>query len=157
MILDAEFYKSFVFRRFDYNKYRTTDNTVGNGCSRHFFAKMVKGSAKLCGERDTVYLQEGDYFYIPRGEKYRSFWYPNEQGEVSFYSFGFFYLPKEQTTSYALQKFCCNTKATEFFSAIEKDLTVSPRTIGLLYEFFDVHVASLCPFKCINEVCNGET
>ena len=61
---DAQFYNGFVFRRFDYNRYHTTDNTK-NGSIRHYFAKLVCGTAKLQCANFTVELKAGDVFYIP--------------------------------------------------------------------------------------------
>ena len=126
---DAQFYNNFVFRKFEYNRYHTTDNT-SVGSQRHYFAKMISGRARLMCEKYTVELVKDDVFYIPYGMRYRSHWYP-EDGVLAFYSIGFSHLPS--TIDYKMQKIEGAAKA---FDKYFDDLTVSSDSIAGLYCFF---------------------
>jgi AraC-like DNA-binding protein len=126
---DAQFYNGFTFRKYEYNRYHTTDNTK-TGSPRHFFAKLIAGSAKLQMATATVTLHAGDVFYIPYGIPYRSHWYP-ESGVNSFYSIGFSHLPSP--VDYALQKI---EGASALFDECFSDITVSADSIARLYRFF---------------------
>lgn len=126
---DAQFYNGFVFRRFDYNRYHTTDNTK-NGSIRHYFAKLVCGTAKLQCANFTVELKAGDVFYIPYGMHYRSHWYADNGSNV-FYSFGFSHLPSN--IDYKMQKI---EGAGDIFDECFGDITVSADSIAGLYKFF---------------------
>ncbi|MBQ8606140.1 MAG: helix-turn-helix transcriptional regulator [Clostridia bacterium] len=126
---DAQFYNGFVFRKFEYNKYYTSDSTK-KGAPRHFFAKLLSGKAKLQCERFTVELSAGDVFYIPYGMLYRSHWYP-DSGSVSFYSLGFSHLPS--SIDYKMQKI---EGAGDLFDSIFTDISVSAESIAGLYLFF---------------------
>lgn len=127
---DAQFYKGFVFRRFEYNRYHTTNCITGSGSPYHYFAKMITGCARLQTENYTVELQAGDVFYIPCGIRYRSHWYPVD-GTVSFYSFGFSHLPS--SVDYKVQKINCENNPN--LDAL-CELTVSARAVAALYAFF---------------------
>lgn len=126
---DAQFYNGFVFRKFEYNKYYTSDSTK-KGAPRHFFAKLLSGKAKLQCERFTVELSAGDVFYIPYGMLYRSHWYP-DSNSVCFYSLGFSHLPS--TVDYKMQKI---EGAGEIFDSIFSDIELSVQNIANLYLFF---------------------
>ena len=125
---DAQFYNSFVFQKYEFNKYHTTDNTAG--APRHFFAQLICGHAKLQCASYSVELSAGDVFYIPNGIRYRSHWYP-ENGIISFYSIGFTHLPSN--VDYMMQKI---EGAGVYFEELSADITVSADSIARLYGFF---------------------
>ena len=129
---DAQFYKSFRFRLFSFNRYHATDNSQGS--PQHYFAKLIRGTAKICTDTETLHLKAGDIFYIPRGLPYHSYWYLDDEGENAFYSFGFDYLPSDEK-AYRLQIVPCSDEARAMLDAIEQELTVSPSSIGRLYSF----------------------
>lgn len=137
---DAKFYNSFDFRLISHNRYYTTDQT--RGCPHHYFARMIRGTAKIISDGDALHLKAGDIFYIPNGLPYRSYWYPDEHGEVLFYSFGFDYLPDDRHT-YRLQTVIGTEPAQTLFAELESVLTVCPASIGLLYHFFGAVAAQM--------------
>lgn len=126
---DIKFFKSFTFNLFQYKQYHTTDMT--NGCPVHYFAKLISGSAKIITADKTLHLKKGDVFYIPKGLRYRSFWYP-ENENVSFYSFGFEFFPTPHH-GFALQKITLNHGEDALLNALAEDITPTPQTIGRLY------------------------
>ena len=131
---DAEFYNGFHFNLYRQRQYRTTDLTAVPGCGEHFLARMVCGTAKIVTPAQTLHLAAGDVFYIPKGLRYRSHWYP-ESETVAFYSFGFGWFPAEEGAGCALQKIDCTPAALALLAELESDLTVSPLSIGRLYRF----------------------
>ena len=131
---DAEFYSSFHFNLYRTRQYRTTDLTAAPGCGEHFLARMVCGTAKIVTPTQTLHLAAGDVFYIPKGLRYRSHWYP-ENESVTFYSFGFGWFPAGEGTGCALQKIDCTPAALALLAELESDLAVSPLSIGRLYRF----------------------
>ncbi len=130
---DIQFYKSFRFYILRYSKYHMTDNTLG--CPVHYLARMLKGTAKICTAGVTLNIKANDIFYIPKGLKYKSYWYPDENGDIEFYSFGFSYFPKTENDRYTLQAIDCTGEEKMLFSQLEEELSVSPLSVGLLYTF----------------------
>jgi len=132
---DAQFYKSFMFNLFQHRKPYSADMVHASGCPCHYLAHMVRGTGKICTATETLHLKEGDVFYIPRGLKYRSFWIPDAQEPVVFYSFGFLCFPLPEETVYKLQKIECTPPQSTFLAQLEADIAVGLRSIGLLYRF----------------------
>ena len=128
---DAQFYNGFVFKKYEYNKFRTTDCITNGGASRHYFGKMISGRARLVTEKYNVEVSAGDVFYIPYGIRYRSYWYPDENG-VSFYSIGFSHLPS--VADYKIQKIECGDSKN--LDTVCQELTVNAKTVAALYAFF---------------------
>ncbi len=131
---NAEFYKSFSFNLFRRQRYHCTDCIHRSGCPHHYIARMIKGTAKFQYGAQTLHLCEGDIFYLPRGLKYRSHWYPNGD-PVEFYSFGFDYFPIDDSIGYQIQIIECTDDERAMLAELEADIAVTPRSIGLLYRF----------------------
>ena len=130
---DIQFYKSFRFFLLRFGKYRMTDNTMG--CHVHYLARMVKGTAKICSSGVNLNIKPNDVFYIPKGLEYKSYWHPDDNGEIEFYSFAFSCFPKAESGRYVLQKIDCTDEEFEMLSLLESDLSVSPLSVGRLYTF----------------------
>ena len=130
---DAQFYKSFCFQVYTFNRYHATDNSQGS--PQHYFAKLIRGTAKICTDTEALHLKAGDIFYIPRGLPYHSYWYLDAGGENAFFSFGFDHLPAEDR-SYRLQIIDANEEERALFAMLERKPTISPESIGYLYHFF---------------------
>lgn len=131
---DTEFFKGFRFNLFQFKQLHFTDQMNEEGCPCHFFARLVQGTAKISTGTHTLHLQAGDLFYIPKGLRYRSYWYPAE-GTVAFYSFGFPLFPTAIDAPYALQKILGSPAALALFGQLEQSLTVEAASIGCLYRF----------------------
>ena len=72
--MDGMFFSSsYRFISFNFNKYHWTDNRQGSPF--HFLAYMEEGRSKIVTETETLTLEAGDLFYIPKTLPYQSFWY----------------------------------------------------------------------------------
>lgn len=127
---DTQFYKSFTFNIFKFNKHRMTD--CNKGSRHHYFARLIKGKARIVSAENTVLLDPGDVFYIPKDLVYKSYWYPDEKGELAFSSFGFSFLPTDR--KYKLQ--ILENIDVKPIETLENTAEVTPLTISLLYSFF---------------------
>jgi len=130
-----QFFNSFAFCRFVYQKYHFTDHYRTNGAPRHYIARMIHGHAKLNTRKGNISVKEGDIFYIPKGLKYQSFWYGDKDDKIVFDSFGFDYFPCQNTNGYMLQKINCDDDIAEILSSISGDMSPSCITVGKLYTF----------------------
>ncbi len=97
-------YNNFYFNKYDYNGYRYTDNTKGSPLN--YLACMLKGRCKIVSSENTIEVNEGGVFYIPKGLPYESYWYGSE--DISFLSFGFDRLDSSDKTQPKLQAIECS-------------------------------------------------
>ena len=132
-MLDKENFNQYHFLLLEYSGYHQT--VFADGCPRHYFAKMLSGSAVIQTEKQTLKLRPGDFFYIPKGLVYQSFWTPDAESSLSLYSFGCDSLPLQDSIRYKLQKFECDPISDELFEQLTADLQVSFRSIALLFHF----------------------
>ena len=63
---NRELYRSFLFRLYTFAPGHFTDNS--HGVKYHYLGCLYRGSAKLVSEEGTLFLSEGDFFYIPKIE-----------------------------------------------------------------------------------------
>lgn len=132
---NTQLFKSFSFNLYQMQKYHHTDQVKTGGSPTNYIAKMLSGRAEIKSSHTTLHISEGDIFYIPRGLKYQSFWYGNEQEQISWLSFGFDALPFREDTFFTLQKINCSHKAAEILKKLSANLNVNCSSIGLLYQF----------------------
>ena len=83
-MINTKLYSDFCFLKVNFSKYHYTDNRKGS--PYHYFALLEKGTAKIVSKDKTIYINEGDVFYIPKNTSYQSYWYGND--EISFFSYG---------------------------------------------------------------------
>lgn len=125
------FYKSFLFRYLSFQHERHRDNSMGIDC--HFLARMRKGRARLVTEqREELLLEPGDFFYLPMGLRYHSYWYPMDGG-VEWESYLFTYFPCHTGTEYTMQKLYPDESTLALFDQLAEHMTVTASTVGLLY------------------------
>jgi|GEM_PF-440276 len=131
---DTLFYNSFHFRPLAHHAYHHTDNTR-HGIPIHFLARITCGTAKivpLSGEAFSV--AKGDVFLLPMGLRYHSYWYPDKDTQtVSWESYGFTYLPSQQSKAYLPQRISVNHRAQELLDSLAEHMAVDATGIGLLY------------------------
>lgn len=132
---NTQFLNSFYFRRYQRHKYYFTDHYKTNGSPGHFIARMLRGSAKLKSRNKTITVSEGDIFYIPKGLKYQSFWYGDEEDQIIFDSFRFQNFPMLDNYSYTLQKITAPSEAEELLLSLSGEMAVNCITVGKLYLF----------------------
>ena len=131
-MFDQQFRNCFTFRVFRFSRCHVKSV---ERCPVHYIAQLICGSAVLNIHGKTVALSAGDYFYIPRGARYQSRWFPDETGQVAFYSFGFENLPL-QHSDFCLQKISCADQEKELFKNLTENMEVSSLSVGYLYTFF---------------------
>lgn len=132
---NAQFLNTFYFRRYQRHKYYFTDHYKTNGSPGHFIARMIHGSAKLKSRNKTITVSEGDIFYIPKGLKYQSFWYGDEEDQIIFDSLRFQNFPITDSHSYTLQKINCSPETEQILLSLSEDMSVNCTTVGKLYIF----------------------
>lgn len=140
---NEQFYNSFYFNFYQHQRSYNTDRTTGSGSPQHYVALLLEGAAKIVSRQNTLLLEPGDYFYIPAGLKYQSYWYTDENSSIKFYSFGFDFFPSAQPLSHSLQIIHCNDDAKEAFAKLTENVTVNSLSIGRLYTFLGLVADSL--------------
>ena len=60
--------ENFYFNNIKFTKHHYTDCRMG--CPVNYIAYMKTGTAKIVSDKKTIYINEGDVFYIPKGLKY---------------------------------------------------------------------------------------
>lgn len=131
---NQEFYDSFFFTQFQYDKPRHTDNATHHGASHHFIGWLTHGSAKLVSAQQTLHIHVGDIVYIPMGLRYHSYWSIDGSGQVHWFSYGCKQLPAEH--SYELQTLRPDAQAMTLLQRISENLKSKAENIGLLYSFY---------------------
>lgn len=92
---------------------------------------MKRGRAKLVSEKQTVFVREGDIFFIPNGCRYHSFWYG--ETTVEFISLGFGFMPNFEGRYYPTQVIKASREAIELINEIGKDSSPNCVTVGKFY------------------------
>lgn len=130
---NIDFFNELAFNIYKYDKYHFTDNSK-TPLPYHYFVSIIKGSAKIRCKNMEFSMSAGEIFYFPKGLKYQSHWFGNENDEVAFYSFGFKKIPVLE--SFVLQKINCTQKAKDVFNELCEEVPITPKAVGKLYYFF---------------------
>lgn len=137
------FSNRFVFRRIHFDTYHYTDHRAGS--PMHYIACMWKGHAKIVSKHNTVYVNEGDVFYIPRHLPYQSYWYGKK--DVDFISLGFLDVEADVKMNFDLQVVACDDALKKRIAAIPTDgCALSCEALSI---FYDV-LAKLLPYLRLN-------
>ena len=126
---DAFFSHSFVFRTYEFEKFKFTDNRAG--APSHYFAYMLSGSCRIVTENMTVKIKEGDIFYIPDKCSYKSYWYGTP--EIKFISLGFMFMLNFDNLYYPVQIIPKCSGAAELFCRLKNKSRPSAEDIGVFY------------------------
>ncbi len=137
---DTHFLNFFLFNDFSFNGAQYRDNR--HGIERHFFAFMKAGRGRIVTEHETLELNTGDMFYIPKGLKYQSYWIP--EGTVRFDSIGFLYFPTP-SDGYCLQKIPFDEELWQAFAPLSQSKERNLTSIGQLCRFMGLVEARLRP------------
>lgn len=109
---------NFHFYDMTYTKFHHyKDNR--NGTPFHFYIYMMKGYCNIVAESQTLHIDEGTLFYIPKNLKYQSYWYGND--EIHFLSFCFRDLFLTEKTKFDLQTIPCDKEIIERFIMVRQD------------------------------------
>ena len=139
----------FNFLKLRFSKYHCTDNSAG--APHYYFAYMEKGNAKIVSKTKTIYINEGDIFYIPKNLSYFSYWYGND--EISFHSYGMGATLASDANFLDLQVIKCPKELAIKLSQIPTTGTdVSAEVIGNFYST----VAKILPYMERNYYSTGQ-
>lgn len=130
---DANFSNCFSFNIFKFERFHLTDNSKTPN-ARHYFGCITKGTAEIVSKNEKIAIKPNEIFYIPKGLKYQSRWFSDDNGQIEFYSFGFELSPINK--SFILQKINCSEKAKQVFDELCREIPVTGKGIGRLYYFF---------------------
>lgn len=92
-------YYGFYFCTYDYGTFFLSDRTKGG--YRHYLHYLEKGTCRIVSNAGTLEVKEGEFFYLPMGLSYESFWSDKKNCKV--YSCGFRIFPEARHNTYALQ------------------------------------------------------
>lgn len=137
---EVKSYKHFCFRTIEYQKPQITDCTRVP-CPMYYFGCLIQGTAEIKTKNNRLELHPGEVFYLPKGLHYRSYWYPDENKKCALFSFGFSFMPLEQ--SFSLQKVNCSDFAKSIFDRLRQEIPMTNKGPGLLYSFLGETADSL--------------
>jgi len=143
MINDILFSKSFLFRSFNFKKYKYTDNRAG--IKIHYFLYMESGKGRIVTDDKTLYINEGEAFYFPKGLSYQSYWYGTPK--VRFISLGFAYMPKNEGEFFDIQSISCSDEEIRLFKDISSAKDVGAKEIGKLYTLVGMLMPKMALYK----------
>lgn len=127
------FFKTFSFYVFKYDNFHLTDMSK-TPIPKHYFGCLTKGSAQIISKKEKISVKPFEIFYIPKGLKYQSKWYGDENGKIEFFSFGFEFSPIDKP--FVLQKITPTPKAQTLFDDLCKEIPITEKGVGKLYYFF---------------------
>ncbi len=124
------FYSNYNFNNFHLSTYHHTDGT--NGASQNYVALLLKGRARIVTKAQTLEINEGDVFFIPKNLSYHSYWYGSP--EINFLSIGFNELNITDKSNYTLQVVECNDEVKNAIKAIETNgISIDCKTLSHFY------------------------
>lgn len=88
----------------------------------------------MVSDKGEININEGDWFYLPKGLKYHSYWFG--ENSILFDSFGFKYAPIKQKLK--AQKLDLNNALQHKLAELSQNKEVSLYSVGLLYSLFDM-------------------
>jgi AraC-like DNA-binding protein len=128
------FSKNFIFNEFKFSKFRFTE--ILSGAPMNYLAYMLSGRAKIVSKDITIYINEGDVFFIPKNLVYQSFWYGDNNDDIKFLSFGFKDLNTNEIENCHLQIVNCKDDLKEKIKNIP--IFKEEATSKALSYFYDV-------------------
>lgn len=138
---DLELYKSFAYNKltFRYEKYNSANNSFPP-LACNFFGKMLEGEGHLStADGETLHLVAGDFFFLPRGTRYHSHWFPSSSGNqiVQWQAVRFDYIPSRSERHYRMQKLPPIPSLVDFFHRLEQKQVFDLESVGRLYLCFN--------------------
>ena len=127
---DIEFYKSFRFKEYTYDRPGGANNLAG--VPLHFIGYLKRGHGTLISDNGRIDLLTGDLFYIPKGCKYRSYWFGDES--TVFDSLGFEYFPLSDKNGFVMQKIEWTEEISTLYSPFLMSKELNATSIGFLYK-----------------------
>ena len=132
---NQQFFNCFKFYKISFCKQHHTDHISDNGSPLNYIGMMIHGRSELIGKTNHIENGAGDIFFIPKGWRYESFWYPDSTGSVEWYSLGFDLIPINENRYPVLQKIYPSDVQLALLNEITQNLRVDCKNIGNLYTF----------------------
>lgn len=126
---DTLFTNSFSFFEAHRGKHAYTDMRAGTPL--HYIAYMLRGKCKIVSADTEINASAGDFFYIPKGLPYQSYW--QDEQDVSFLSLGFPYFPNPEKKDYPLQVIETDETGLMLLRRVPIGLQTTPEGIAALY------------------------
>jgi AraC-like DNA-binding protein len=92
---------------------------------------MLQGKCKIVSADTEINASAGDFFYIPKGLPYQSYW--QDEQDVSFLSLGFPYFPNPDKKNYPLQVIAADDAAIALMKRVPIGIRPSAEGIAALY------------------------
>lgn len=137
MTKDIILSNNFSFNFLILKKYKYTDNRKGS--PYHYLAYMERGIGKIVSDDITINIRPGDFFYIPEGLPYQSYWHSED--EIRFLSLGFHFFPESRNKEFLLQKINMDEFLKARIKKIPTELKIDSFILG---EFYSI-LSSLIP------------
>ena len=102
----------------------------------HYIGLMKHGRGRIIAEDQTLDIEEGEMFYIPKGCRYRSYWIADDY--VTFDSIGFLYFPTDKPNGYMLQKIELTDRIRAAFAPLSESKDRNAASIGALYSLLGI-------------------
>lgn len=117
------------FKEVNFLEYHHTN--FSHRTTYNYIAYIKKGCVDIVTDDESIHLQEGDIFLLPRNFKYHSYWkgYP----EISFNSYAFISFPGSKPNITNLLKFKKTPKVSEFIDSISLNTTLDCYSVGMFY------------------------
>ena len=145
------FSDSFCFLNINLKK-KSHYTDARSGCPAYYLAYMIAGHAKIVSDEKTIYIKEGDVFYIPKGLPYQSYWYSNGHS-LNWLSFGFDHLSTSENTNFTLQIIPCPESVVAKIKILPTVGTLV--TCKTLSQFYDI-MADILPYMQTSSIDKGE-
>lgn len=126
---DTFFSNKFKFLTLKFRKFKYTDNR--RGALVHYFAYMLRGKCNIVTDSCSVAIHEGDFFYIPEGLSYQSYWYG--EPKIEFISLGFPFLPNFGNKNYPCQVMPFDSESADIFIQLAEAEQTTPYYIARFY------------------------
>lgn len=141
----AILFEKFIFSEFCFTAFR--HNYLSGGIGHHFIAYMRSGSCRIVSEEYTFTANEGEFFYLPMGLKYHSYWYTGDNGEVRFDSYGFKEFPRYDNITFFPQAINGSVSALEICDKLSRNREKSLVSIGLFYQLLGSLIGDMKSIK----------
>jgi len=129
-MLTSNFNNSFVLKHFNLDS--PLKNDYPYGLEFYFIVYVWRGAANFVSAERSIHVESGDFFYVPRGLPYHSYWY---QGSgATFDSYGFTFLPSLEPKNYPMQKVKGDEESMRLLRLLSRDLRIHCTSVGLLYQ-----------------------
>ncbi len=129
---NIDFANSFSFGKYRFS-YRQTDHS--DGLLGNYIVVMKEGNGKIITAGETVYVEKGDFLFIPDRCKYVSRWTGNPVVEFDTFVFPFF---PERSLKPGLQKVKGTDEMLELYTKIADTRSADCYSIGVLYQILGI-------------------